>query len=538
MTVAPNRSPGAATSPIVDLHEDDGGAQAILDAMLSMSADLDLPSVLARLVNAATSLTDARYGALGVIGPGGELSEFVTEGLEPAQASLIGEHPHGRGLLGRLIDDPRPLRLESLSDHPAAVGFPADHPPMESFLGVPVAIHGTVFGNLYLTDKRTGAFTRRDERLVEALATAAGMVIDNARAYRASELRRRWLEAAADLAALLHPPIDVGAALTAVALRARQAAECAAAVVIQFDAESIPRVGAVAGTSSRNPTDLLAWLGPYARHAEERLVAAQLTDAETAAVLLPLPLHLHDSGVLVLLFDRRQASPLDLDLVTAFADQAALALDRALALGERAEHSIISERARIARDLHDVVIQRLFATGLCLETLRTASSLDSDAERTLDAAIDDLDRTIHDIRTTIFALRTSDDGSLRSRVVDLVVQYRQVLGFAPQVRTAGPVDTAVVGVLADQVVAVVREALSNVAKHAAATQVEVALRIEGGDRLVVEVFDNGVGLPAARRESGLANLRERALMLGGHLELLSSAGTCLRWVSPVSPPGA
>ena len=188
-------------------------AQALLDAVVAISSDLDLTSVLQRIVEAACQLTDARYGAVGVIGGDGMLAEFITHGLDPHEREEIGAPPHGRGILGLLIKHPEPLRLQDLSQHPESYGFPPNHPPMRSFLGVPVRIRGAVFGNLYLTEKAHGEFHDDDVLLVEALASAAGFVIENARAYTLSERRRQWLQATAELVDGLQPPLDMRTAL-------------------------------------------------------------------------------------------------------------------------------------------------------------------------------------------------------------------------------------------------------------------------------------------------------------------------------------
>src|SRR3954454_5378880 len=208
--------------------------QALLDAVVAISSDLDLHSVLYRMVEAACRITGARYGALGVIGAHGGLADFVTAGLPDDARRAIGDLPRGHGILGLLIEDPRPLRLTHLKEHAASFGFPPNHPPMDSFLGVPVRIRGTVFGNLYLTEKRDGAeFTEQDETLVVALANAAGFVIDNARAFARSDLRRQWLEATAQIVESLQPPIRVDEALHGIASAARRITGGTATAVVE-----------------------------------------------------------------------------------------------------------------------------------------------------------------------------------------------------------------------------------------------------------------------------------------------------------------
>ncbi|WP_296605448.1 GAF domain-containing protein, partial [Nocardioides sp.] len=210
--------------------------RALLEAVAAISSDLDLHAVLSRIVEAATHLTGAQYGALGVVGSESVLVEFVTTGINAPHRAEIGDLPHGRGILGLLIHEPQPLRLDDLSEHPQAAGFPTHHPPMRTFLGVPVRIRGTVFGNLYLTEKAGGGpFTAEDQMLVEALATTAGFVIDNARAYGLSERRRQWLEASAELSENLQPPIELGRALSQVARAARSMTQAVAASVLRLD---------------------------------------------------------------------------------------------------------------------------------------------------------------------------------------------------------------------------------------------------------------------------------------------------------------
>jgi GAF domain-containing protein len=214
---------GLKRAPEKDGLELPANARALLDAVVAISSDLDLHSVLKRIVVSACEITGARYGALGVIGHGGGLVDFVTHGISEAAHAAIGNLPRGHGILGLLIDHPEPIRLSNIQDHPKSYGFPPNHPPMERFLGVPVRIRGTVFGNLYLTEKDDGGdFTDQDERLVLALASAAGFVIENARDYAQSERRRQWLEATAQINDALQPPVRLDDALRQIAIGARR----------------------------------------------------------------------------------------------------------------------------------------------------------------------------------------------------------------------------------------------------------------------------------------------------------------------------
>jgi signal transduction histidine kinase len=496
-------------------------SQALLGAVLAIASDLDLNSVLTRIVEAATALTGARYGALGVVGGDSRLTEFVTAGVSEAERAAIGDPPHGRGILGLLISDPRPIRLGNLADHPSSYGLPPNHPPMRSFLGVPVHIRGTVFGNLYLTEKEGGGdFTDTDEQLVVALASAAGLVIENARAYGLSERRRLWLEAAAALTDALQPPIEWDLALQQVVETARRVTHASAAVVVSPAADG--EVRALACEPAMVAEAITATEAALASVDRTRLVdPVDVPLGDLTATVVPLQAHLADPGLLVTLFatrDRRLRDNDDRELLISFADHAALAMDRAQAVHEREELAVISDRERIARDLHDVVIQRLFAIGMQLQAVAVRGVGDQVRER-LDQAVQDIDGTIRDVRATIFELQTHGADSLRGDVRALVRDYAPVLGFTPTVRTHGPVDTMVSTSLREQLLPVLREALSNAARHARATQVEVVLVVDGSE-LGLTVTDNGTGIPTGPVESGLDNARQRARALGGRLQLL------------------
>ena len=512
-------------------------ARALLEAVIAISTDLDLHSVLTRIVTSATELTGAQYGALGVIGSDGDLVDFITTGIDPHVRELIGEPPRGRGILRLLIDEPEPLRLDDLREHPQSYGFPPNHPPMDRFLGVPVRIRGTVFGNLYLTQKAGGeSFTAQDEALVLALASAAGFVIENARAYGLSERRRQWLEASAELADDLQPPIDTREALQRITASARRVSGAVAAAVVQVPDSDHAVVAAAEGLDDGLVEKLLHEVASATdAHADDGL-PLDVTVEGLQAVVLPLRAHVAPSGFLVSLFANAHRAHAfeDRELLAAFADQAGLALDRAQAVSDRQELAIVSERDRIARDLHDVVIQRLFATGMKLQGLRASAAAQGVSEH-IDQAVDDLDLTIREIRSTIFALQTPDRGSLRAEVRGLVKEYVPVLGLTPTLRVLGPIDTAVPDHVQPHVLAVLREALSNVSRHSLADHADVELQARDGE-LVLSVRDDGTGLPEDRRDSGLRNVRRRAAALGGTLEITANEprGTTFVWRVPIS----
>ncbi|MGI9157836.1 MAG: ATP-binding protein [Marmoricola sp.] len=494
-----------------------GPARALLDAVTAISSDLDLHSVLTRVIDSTTELTGAHHGALGVIGGGDEgVVEFITTGLDRHTQELIGEQPTGRGVLWLLKDEPE---------------------TKVSFLRVPVRIRGTVFGNLYLTRKAGDApFTDEDETVVQALATAAGLVIDNARAYGLSERRRQWLEAAAELAELLQPPIDLTRALQQIATSARSVSGAAAAAVISLPTDRAPGVEGMDGPDAYLSPGLLQALTETMSNRGRAIDPVEIRLDEHVAVVITLRAHLADRGALVAVYDGgyRSDDIEERELLASFADQAALALDRTQALLDREELAVISDRGRIARDLHDLVIQRLFATGLQLQAIQSAA-VRPEVSAGIGKTVDDLDLTIRDIRGTIFELQSRASDSLRADVRALVREYVPILGFTPAVRTSGPLDTAVTVVVRDHLLAVLREALSNLARHALADQAEVEVQLDRGE-LRLSVIDDGTGLPQVIHESGLRNARRRAAGLGGTFELTSREphGTSLVWRVPLS----
>ncbi|HET7386906.1 MAG TPA: GAF domain-containing protein [Nocardioidaceae bacterium] len=516
-----------------------GGDRALVDALVAISSDLNLDSVLDRLVRAACELTDAQYGALGVLGEPNRVTRLITHGLTADELVALGpEPPSGHGLVGVLIDDPRPLRLARLRDHPASVGFPPHHPEMTTFLGVPVRVRGTVFGNLYLCDKADGAkFSEEDEGLVEVLATAAAHVIENAHAYAQSERHRLWLEASALVADLLQPPAQVEEALRQVTVSARRITGARAAALLQQRSGQL-EVGVCDGATHDRLCETIAALGDRAVRAGEGTdVVTEMLGGEQV-LLAPLREQLTRGGLLAVV-GPDPAAPDSAQLLASFADQAALALDRAQALADREELLLTADRERIARDLHDLVIQRLFATGLQLQGARRRAQRPDVLER-LEEAIGSLDVTIRDIRSTIFDLQHShEERSLQAQVRRVAREYAGVLSHDPVVRTDGPLDSVTPPHVGEQLVTVLREALSNVARHARAQHTWIDVHAgEGELRLVVT--DDGVGLPAERRESGMRNVRRRAADLGGTVRISApdeGPGTRLEWRVRTAPPG-
>jgi signal transduction histidine kinase len=469
---------------------------ALLDAVQSVSSGLDLDATLRRIVQAAMELVDARYGALGVLDQHGMLSRFVPVGIDDATRELIGPLPTGHGVLGVVIEDDKPLRLGDLAQHPMSVGFPERHPPMRTFLGVPVRAHGEVFGRLYLTEKAGGQeFTADDETVVLALAGAAGVAIDNAHQYQQARRRQQWLEATSQVTAELLADGDPVEALQLIASNAQELTF----PHLAFD------VAAALGID----------LGPA----------------------LALPLGVDDSLTGVLLTVRGPGSPTftddELHLVATFADQAALALQRVHTQTARRELEVLADRDRIARDLHEHVIGQLFAIGLALNGIHRRVK-PADLAHRLNTQIDELDRVIRDIRTVIFDLHT-EPGSrprLRNELTSIIDELTSDISLRTVVRLSGPLDNVPAG-LAQHAHAVVREGISNTVKHANAHDLTITVTVD--DTITITITDDGDGIGQTTPRNGLHNLTQRAHQAHGscHLTRPDTGGTRLTWTAPL-----
>ncbi|MGY6022612.1 GAF domain-containing protein [Streptomyces spinosirectus] len=533
---------------------------SLLEAVLSVGRELDLEQALHSIVEAAAALVDAEYAALGVIGPDGKrLSAFHTIGVSDEVIAEIGPYPEGHGILGELIRHPEPLRLAKISQHPASYGFPAHHPPMNSFLGVPIRVRDHVFGNLYLTEKRGGVqFDEEDEAVLATLAVAAGVAIDNARLYEESRLRERWLQANAEITHSLMsggPGADVlrliaeragqitGSALSAVALPMEDTGRLSVEIAVGLDSEAhrglvLPMDTSLMGLAFTGATVITS-----EDVAHDDRISREPARFEGLGPAVAVPIGTAGAGARgVVLLARRAGQPAyqeaDTEPLRAFAAQAAIAMELAERRRDAEEVAVLKDRDRIARDLHDLAIQRLFATGM---TLQSAGRFieHEEASGRVARAVDDLDETIKIIRSTIFGLRARDDGAgtgLRARVVRVVGEAAQVLGFAPSLRMEGLLDTDVPREVADHVVAVLSEALTNVARHAGADRTDVVLEMDGRE-IRLTVSDDGRGIPPDGRRSGLRNMAERAEQLGGELKFAGgpAGGTVLVWHAPVTP---
>jgi signal transduction histidine kinase len=508
--------------------------RALLDAVVGIGSDLDLNSTLQRIVKAACALADARYGALGVLAPDRKsLSDFVTHGIDPAAHAKIGDLPHGRGVLGLLITEPRPVRLPDITKHPNSFGFPPHHPPMHSFLGVPVRTRDQIFGNLYLAEKRSAEqFTDDDEEIVVALAAAAGVAIDNARLYELAQRRQRWLSAAAEITSVLLGTVRRTEALRLIARRAREVADAELVLVLLLEPDADRyRIEVVEGGDSGLTGKVLPAFDDSYRLVEDLRDAAEWPGPIPGGPALVAPLKSSPQGVLIV---SGPASTDDAALLSTFAGQAALALERARAQEERELLAVLEDRERIARDLHDVVIQRLFATGMQLQGAMGPGVRPEVVQR-INTAVDDLDATIKDIRRSIFELRAPVGATLRTELRDTCDAALDTLGFRPTLETSGPVESAVPDDIVPELIAVLREALSNVARHARAHNVRVSVRI-ADQRVVLQVEDDGVGVDPSLARGGLVNMGERASDLGGEFEIGPRAdgpGTLLLWRVPL-----
>ncbi|QBR91255.1 GAF domain-containing protein [Nocardioides euryhalodurans] len=518
--------------------------RGLLHANRAVVGDLSLSAVLRRIVEAACELVDAPYGALGVIAPDGTgLEEFIHVGMPEDAVASIGHLPEGKGLLGALIDDPRPIRLRDMRDDIRSVGLPAGHPPMRGFLGVPIRVRDEVFGNLYLASLSQANFDAEDEELVVALAATAGVAIENARLYEESRRRQVWLQASADVTRQLLSAESDGA----LAVIAERVAELATADVVTVVLPQVGGSGLTVAVAVGHKADQLRGLSYAVEGTLSELVlttgrSAVLEDASDLTGPGQRSVHMSEivpvgpvmgvplagtegvRGALLVgrLQGRRPFSAADVEMADTFAHHASVALELADGRREAQRMSLFEERARIARDLHDHVIQQLFASGMMVQGV-IATLDDTAAAEPLERVVDSIDDAIRQIRTSIFQLRPHrlPGTELRSEVLDVVADVTPSLGHAPHVQFVGPVDALGDEAMTDDVTAVVRELLSNVARHAGADRVDVAVEATGST-LGVTVTDDGVGPGVPSRCSGLSNLRHRAVARGGTFALAAA----------------
>ena len=529
---------------------------ALLEAGLTLASELSLPIVLQRIVDLAVQVTDARYGALGVIGENGSLVEFVSSGISARQRRDIGALPHGRGVLGYLITHPEPLRLPDISRHPKSVGFPPNHPPMTSFLGAPVLAMGKVYGNIYLADKRSAReFAEEDETSLVVLATQAGVAIANASLYEDMRQRERWLDSLHDLTNRILAGADSESVLTRIAEDARALAQADTAMIV--NASGVPgelvvavAVGAGSDGLEGRPIpagrsisgEVMRTLKPvvFKDASSEARAHQPVIRAAKIGPAIFVPLRARDTAMGTLMVGNQHGGRTFeagmVRLVETFADQAAVAIEYGRAQVDQRRLSVMEDRERIAKELHDGIIQSLFAVGMKLQgTAQMAGS--PDVSSRLEGAVAELDRVIRDLRNYIFGLRP---GILADRQLD---QALRVLGEEVQersrVRVEVDVDAAAAAALSGQsheIVQMTREALSNVIRHAGARSATVTLH-RNGKSAVLTIADDGSGFDSRGRSSGngLQNMRGRASALGGSFSVQSrrGKGTRLRITVPI-----
>jgi len=528
----------------------------LLEAGLTLASELSLPIVLQRIVDLAAQVTDARYGALGVIGEGGEVVEFITTGISARQRHAIGSPPRGRGILGLLIQQPKPIRITNIAEHSMSVGFPANHPPMRSFLGAPVQAMGKVFGNIYLAEKRSASkFSQEDEDSVVILATQAGAAIANATLYAETRQRERWLDALQDITSEILAGSDADSLLAGIAEHARELAGADSATILttsskpgqlvvaaavgahasQVRGQSVPALSSISGAVMESGRPLFTPDASADRGAYKPIIRLGRVGP---AIFVPLRTQGRATGTLMVanLKGRRQFDPETIRLVETFANQASVAMEYVRAQADVQRVGLMEERERIAKELHDGIIQSLFAVGMNLQGTALISGSPETAAR-LERAVGELDNVIRDLRNYIFGLRP---GILADRQLDQALRTLGEEVQAPGLEVAVEVDVDLAANLSGrshEIVQLTREALSNVARHANATRSVVTL-VRAGRGAVLTIEDDGSGFDP-RRDSdgnGLRNMRERVSALGGRLRISSKRGrgTSLQFTFPVA----
>ncbi|MCH5642408.1 MULTISPECIES: GAF domain-containing sensor histidine kinase [unclassified Gordonia (in: high G+C Gram-positive bacteria)] len=520
----------------------------LLEAVLVVGQGLDLDDALQRIVEVAVGVVDARYGALGVRGPDGDLSAFVYTGITPKQRAQMGDLPVGRGVLGVLMDDPHILRIPDLSQHPASVGFPPHHPPMTTFLGAPIIIRGAIFGRIYLTEKRSASeFTELDETLIAVLAVAAGIAVDNSRLFERARTRHRWMQLVARRGS---EPL-AGIALSDTMSRlCTDVADLVGAIDVFIVTDDAGEVEIRGHTGAAIEPD--AFASPSATSLKVQrsgeIAPALVRRGAQWTTVQPLQRAAGAFGwILITHHDRPHWEPEEIAGLAGVAEVASLAVVYAEQQQVARDLEVLEDRHRIARDLHDHVIQRLFAVGMSVQTLLAHASAGTSPDpesvnNRLEQIMTDLDRTIAQIRTSIFDLQTvpghHDTSTLRRRVLDIVSELSVHAPISPSVSFDGPVDTVVPESLGPHIDAVLREGLSNALRHAHAEHIGVS--VSADDVLTVEITDDGVGIGTDVTYRGLDNLTRRAEECDGTFTVVTtprhgkhSGGTTLTWSVPL-----
>jgi len=532
--------------------------EQLLQVIVEIGSDLNLDATLSRIVRAAKELTSAPYGALAIRDPDGALISFSHDGIDADAVQRIGPLPVGEGVLSLSLLNVPALRLDDLTKHPAAVGFPEHHPQMQAFLGVPITIRGKVFGNLYLTHDEPGrVFAESDEVAARALAIAAAVAIDNAQLFERERMSVTWMDASREITTALLTSVEPGfAPLQLIAARACALTDAEQAIVLVPVDADLPTdevdalvISAAVGLNAaevigqRIPVDT-STSGKVFRSGEPMITEAlsypiqAFTDVgQRSAILMPLRAHDQVAGVIVVARGADQ-SPFDdsyLDVVSDFATHAALALMLASGREHARQLTLVAERERIAHDLHDHVIQRLFAAGMDLQGTVARARSPEVVDR-LNRTLDDLQTIIEEIRTTIFQLKTSpeNDSGFRTRIQQVISDLTENRDIVTTVRMHGPL-TAIGGELSEQAEAVAAEAISNAVRHSGASKLTVEVSVD--DMLTLDITDDGCGIPADNsRHSGLANMQHRAEQVGGRCEIANQpdGGTRVHWTAPLT----
>ncbi|WP_066516341.1 GAF domain-containing sensor histidine kinase [Curtobacterium ammoniigenes] len=532
----------------------------LLAAYRRIVEHLGLDDTLVATVRAAVDLVGARYGAIGVIDPGGEgLERFLQVGMDDDEVARLGHPPRGAGLLGAVTREDRPIRLRRIADDSRSVGLPAGHPPMEGFLGVPIHVRDVVFGNLYLTNPQHGEFTLEDQELVESLAATAGVAIANARLFEESRLRERWAAATADVTTALLSDEPLEDVLTVIADRvlAFIDADLVSVVVPLPDvaptSEServrvLVAVGPLRNGLTNDTFPIAATLAGNAMRAATVVTDQQHPEFRALAGVPPIgpsvaiPLRARGIALGALTISRSVGgsafSRAEVEMADEFGRQTSVALAVSQGRQDRRRLERIDDRRRIARDLHDHVIQRLFAAGLSLQI--AAEQAPENLRPRIESQVEAIDGAIVEIRTAVFALRTAEHPArptTRDRILDAVAELSPALGHRPRITFVGPVDLVVTGELARDVVAVVRESVANVARHASGASCSVEVAVHDA-RVVVTVLDGGPGVGQSARHGGTANLASRAAARDGRYELADApdGGTRVVWDVPRPVP--
>jgi signal transduction histidine kinase len=530
--------------------------QGLIEAGIALSSELSLDALLQRLVETAAELTGARYAALGVIDAAGRgLERFVTHGVDPETHTAIGDLPRGRGILGVLIREARPLRLHNIAEDPRSVGFPPNHPPMQTFLGVPILLRGVAYGNLYLTEKSAGAdFTDEDEELVTLLASQAAVAIENARLYESSRAWARRLESLDEITAAMVSEIEPSRLLELISRRIRELVDARVAAILLPAADGSLEVAAADGEHAeelvgvRLPSDR-SKAGRIFQHGTSVRVDSLLDDPEVdphltrrvgarAGLWVPLLARGKTIGVLMAL-DRRQFDPSfsdsDLRLAETFAARAAVAVDLSRRVARETVRRIVEaqelERRRLSAELHDETGQALTSILLRLKTIEEAEGTDE-----LSSAVAELRElvvaTLQDVRRLAVELRPKalDDFGLVPALERLTSSFAEQTGVVVELESRLP-ESRLPSEVETVLYRVVQEALTNVVKHAHAEHVSIVL--SGRDGAVAAVIeDDGRGFVHEGRDTelseggglGLVGMRERVALVDGRFTVESAEG--------------